>query len=113
MGNLSLFCLIFWISAVFVLYRAIFHRIPDITDKENKENIEQLFDLYRLNVNIQNNFFLYQESSTLNVVDLFEGAAFCFQKIINRTFELETFLPKEDSPYLKANKVFKANGGSV
>lgn len=94
------------------LKETIFHRISSITCEDNRRSIESLFDMYRLNVDLLDNFFMYNREAELNIVDLLEGEAFFFQKLVNRTIDIETFSPKENSPYLKAYNIFKSQGGS-
>lgn len=91
---------------------SIYEYLDLISDDEIKGYLLQLFDLYKYNTSIVDNFFTYTDKeSNIDMVDLMEGAAYFFQKLSNRTISIKTFQPKTDSPYLKAHEYFKDKGG--
>ena len=91
----------------------IFDVIDTVDDAEIKGYLERLFDLYRENILLIENFYEYDEGdSAINVVDLMEGAAYTFQKLMNRSTEINTFTAEDDSCYKKAKLFFQRKGGS-
>lgn len=90
---------------------SLFDLIGKMGDNEINGYVESLFDMYKDNVQVIDNFFYYEKSSLLNMVDLVEGAAFAFQKLILRTINIDTFSPGTDSCYKKALLYYKQKGG--
>lgn len=90
---------------------SLFDLVGKMGDNEINGYVESLFDMYKDNVKVIDNFFHYEKSFSLNIVDLMEGAAFVFQKLINRTMNVETFSPGADSCYKKAFLYYKQKGG--
>lgn len=90
---------------------SLFDYVGKMGDNEINECVVSLFDIYKNGVQVIDNFFHYENSISLNVVDLMEGAAFVFQKLINRTMSVETFSPSADSCYKKAFLYYNRKGG--
>ena len=94
-------------------HNSIFFNIESFENEEAKDTLESLFLLYKSNADVIENFFSYKECDLeFDVVDIFEGAAFCFQKIINRTSSVETFSVPDNSYYMRSKKYFNFKGGS-
>lgn len=92
---------------------SIFEHLELIKDDQIGDYLLRLFNLYKNNTAIVENFFSYSSKNTaIDMVDLMEGSAFVFQKLANHTIAVETFVPDKNSAYKKANEYFKANGGT-
>lgn len=89
----------------------IFDGILKIDNEEDKKYFFDVIENSRLETLIIKNFFKYKgKKSGLTILDLTEGSAFTFQKIVNRSQEIVTFEPV--GCYIKAWQYYQENEGN-
>ena len=85
-------------------------------DKVKIDYFNEIIKSSRMESMIVTNFYNYNSKKTnISIIDIFEGSAIAFQKLVNRSEEIETLYDKKltgSKKYFGAWNYFKEQGGS-